>query len=76
MVGEWRREGGESYKYVCCASYLQFVRIEYSFKRSIVSLPSAGAAVAGGRKRVGAGRSVLSWHSYLTPSFDSEFPTL
>lgn len=44
---------GEPYKYVCCASYLQFVRIEYSFKRSIVSLLSAGAAVAGGGSGLG-----------------------
>lgn len=68
----WRESGegkGEPYKYVCCASYLQFVRIEYSFKRSIVSLLSAGRG-----KGAGAGRSVLSWHSYLTRRLTASFP--
>lgn len=69
------REGkgrGEPYEYVCCASYLQFVRIEYSFKRSIVS--SAGAAATERGEGAGAGRSVLSWHSYLTRRLTASFP--
>lgn len=57
---------GEPYKYVCCASYLQFVRIEYSFKRSIVSLLSAGAAVAGGEGQKGQGQAGLCSHGTVT----------